>query len=218
MLNLHSTVPRKYHYLPLHLCRICSDPTAATSRMDKPIPQLPDSLDPFLTLLDEPAGLPVCCECQASVLPKSLLDHLRKQHQLPIELRGAVRSLVASLPSWDFDDVPKKPDGSAPVDALRVVSALQCKYCPFIRRDPTDMRRHINQEHQLSAAGSYDQVQAQSWFGGRRTVYWRVCIAPKRVAREEPPCVWGWFGEGWGNRRPTAWLQLSEGDVVQPQE
>lgn len=112
-------------------------------------PQLPEPLKPYLILLDHPAGLPVCWACQAALLPKSLLDHLRKRHQLPVGLRGDVRSLVVTLPSLDFDDVPTSRDGSAPLAALRVVNAFQCKRCPFIRRDLTDVRKHINQEHNI---------------------------------------------------------------------
>jgi hypothetical protein len=162
------------------------------------IPHLPDSLKPYLILLDDPVGLPVCRACQAALLPKSVLDHLRKHHQLPEGLRGTVRSMVATLPSLDFDDVPKNPDDSAPLEALRVVDAFQCKHCPFIRRDLTDVRKHIDQEHNLSAAGSYTKMQAQSFFGGRRAVYWRFCVVPKtRILREEPPC-WGFMGKASG--------------------
>jgi hypothetical protein len=180
------------------------------------IPQLPDPLKPYLILLDGPVGLPVCRACQAALLPKSVLDHLRK-HQLPVGLRGTVRSLVATLPTLDFDDVPKKPDGSSPLEALRVVDAFQCKHCPFIRRDLTDVRKHINQDYNLSAAGSYNQMQAQSFFGGPRAVYWRVCVVPKtRILREEPPCIWGFYGKGFGHRRPTAWDREKVAESLAP--
>lgn len=170
------------------------------------IPLLPEPLKPYLELLDDPVGLPVCRACQAALLPKSLLDHLRKNHQLPVGLRGIVRSLVATLPSLDFRDVAQKPDGSDPLEALRVVDAFQCKHCRFIRQDLSDVRKHINQEHHISAAGSYDRIHAQSWFGGRRTVYWRISDLPSiHTVREEPPCIWGFYGRGFGHRRPTVW-------------
>jgi hypothetical protein len=181
------------------------------------IPQLPDTLKPYLILLDGPVGLPVCRACQTALLPKSVLDHLRKHHQLPAGLRGTVRSLVATLPTLGFDDVPKKPDGSAPLEALRVVDAFQCKHCLFIRRDLTDVRKHINQEHNLSAAGSYNQMQAQTFFGGRRAVYWQVCVVPKtRILQEEPPCIWGFYGKGFGHRRPTAWDRETVAESLAP--
>ena len=179
--------------------------------------QLPDPLKPYLILLDDPVGLLVCRGCQAALLPKSLLDHLRKTHELPPGLtRSDVRSLVATLPSLDFDDVPKKPDGSVPTEALRVVDAFQCKHCPFIRRDLTDVRKHINQEHQISAAGSYDQVQAQSWFGGRRAVYWRVSVPKTGIVREGPPCIWGFYGKGFGGRRPRVWDKEKAAESLAP--
>lgn len=90
------------------------------------------------------------------------MDHVRKYHQLPVELRSTVRSLVATLPSLDFDDVLNNADGSAPVEGLCVVNAFQCKHCPFIRRDVTDVRKHVNKEHGISATGSYRQIRAQS--------------------------------------------------------
>jgi len=99
--------------------------------MVEPVPEVFKQLEPFLLLAVGPAcvesllGLPVCRECQAALLPKSLMDHLRKQHKLPVELRGAVRSLTEILPSLDFDDVPNNTDGSAPVEALRVVDAFR---------------------------------------------------------------------------------------------
>jgi Orsellinic acid/F9775 biosynthesis cluster protein D len=160
------------------------DPAAVSASMQ--ISKLPDQLEPFLTLLDNPPGLSVCKACQTALLPKSLMDHLRKHHQLPIELRSTVRSLVVALPSLDFEDVPSNLDGSPPVEALRVVDAYQCRYCRFIRRDLSDVRKHINKEHTISAAGSYYQIQAQSWFGGRRAVYWRVCAGATDTAKEMP--------------------------------
>jgi hypothetical protein len=90
-----------------------------------------------------------------------------KQHQLPVNLRPIVRSLVSTLSSLDIGDLPSQPDGSPPCKVLRVAEAFQCKRCPFISRDLTDVRKHINKEHEISAAGSYDQIQAQSWLGGR---------------------------------------------------
>jgi len=46
--------------------------------------------------------------------------------------------------------------------------------CGFIRRDVTDIRRHVNLVHGVGAKGMYAACEAQSWFGGRRAVYWRV--------------------------------------------
>jgi len=173
------------------------DPLTAVA----PTSKLPDELKSFLTLLDEPQGLPVCRGCQTAVLPKSIIDHLRKHPQLPAELRKTAKLLIATLPSLDFDGVPPKPDGSAPIEALRVVDAFQCKHCPYIRRDITDIRKHINKEHEISAADCYDQILAQSWFGGRRAVYWRVCIAPEETAGEVPSCVWQNPSILWGRFR-----------------
>lgn len=174
-------------------------------------PLLPDRLKPFLILLHQPFGLPVCLCCQSAILPKSLMDHLRKQHQLPVELRSTVRSLVSTLPSFDFSDVPNQPDGSPPLDELRLVDAFQCKHCHFIRRDLSDVRKHINKEHSISAAGNYGQIQAQSWFAGRRAVYWRVCSPPtSEVDSDIPACVWGFFGTGFGDKTPRSWPPRGE--------
>lgn len=141
----------------------------------KPGPKIPGPLQLHLTLLRHPVTLPVCLECQTAVLPRSLLDHLRKHHQLPLHLRRDVRCVVAALQPLDFSDVPPNPDGSAPVEGLRVVDAFQCKQCAFIRRDVSDVRKHVNSEHNLPATGSYEKIRAQSWFGGRRAAYWRLC-------------------------------------------
>jgi hypothetical protein len=131
------------------------------------------------------------------------MDHLRKQHQLPVNLRATVRSLVSTLPSIDISDLPSDWDGYPPIKALRVVEAFQCKHCRFIRRDLTDVRKHINKEHGLSASGSYDEIQAQSWLGGRRAMYWRVdtCIEEG----EGPQCTWGLLNTGWGDKTPRTW-------------
>jgi hypothetical protein len=170
-----------------------------------PCPMLPDELKPYLTILDTPFGLPVCIICQNAVLPRSLIDHLRKQHQIPVNLRAAVRSLVSTLPSLDISHLPSCWDGYPPLKALRVVDAFQCKHCRFIRRDLTDVRKHINKEHGISASGSYDEIQAQSWLGGRRAVYWRVEVCGANGANEEPQCTWGLFGKGWGDKTPRSW-------------
>jgi hypothetical protein len=142
------------------------------------------------------------------------MDHLRKHHQLPVNLRATVKSLVATLPFLEFKDISNKPDGSAPTKALRVVDAYQCKRCPFIRRDLTDVRKHINKEHQVSATGSYDKIEAQTWFGGRRASYWKVCVPPQREFPEEPQCVWGFYGKGFGERTPKAWPREDENEDI----
>jgi len=161
------------------------------------IPVLPDQLKPYLTILDKPPGLPVCLDCQNALLPRSVMDHLRKQHQLPVSLRTIVRSLVSTLPPLDTSDLPSQPDGSAAIKALRVVDAFECKHCSFIRRDLTDVRKHINKEHNMSATGNYDQIQAQTWLGGRRAVYWRVVLYIADAAVDGgPPCRFGFFGKG----------------------
>ena len=77
------------------------------------------------------------------------MDHLRKQHHIPVNLRAAVRSLVSTLPSLDIADLPSGWDGYPPLKALRVVDAFQCKHCRFIRRDITDVRKHINKENMV---------------------------------------------------------------------
>ncbi|KAH7369495.1 hypothetical protein BKA65DRAFT_486394 [Rhexocercosporidium sp. MPI-PUGE-AT-0058] len=154
-------------------------------------PTIPQSLTSYFTLHTHPPNhpLPLCIQCQAAVLPKSLLDHLRKHHHLPPELRSVVRSFITSLPdmskSVDFKDVRCNTDEAVPVVGLRVVGAWRCKMvdvegegeCSFIRRDVTDIRRHVNLVHGAGAGGMYEACRAQSWFGGRRAVYWRVCEA-----------------------------------------
>ncbi|KAE9378433.1 hypothetical protein N431DRAFT_435543 [Stipitochalara longipes BDJ] len=184
--------------------KICS--TEAGSAPTQAAYVLPDELKPYVTLLDEWAlGLPVCTECKNAVLPKSLMDHLRKQHHLPVNVRAAVRSLVSLLPPLDITDLPTPPDGSAPLKALRVVEAFKCKHCPFIRQDLTDVRKHINKEHCITAAGSYEQIQAQSWLSGRRATYWRVERRADRLDWEGPGCIWGLFGKGFGDKTPRNW-------------
>ncbi|KAH8800412.1 hypothetical protein F5884DRAFT_550393 [Xylogone sp. PMI_703] len=151
------------------------NPDAGNANVTSPRLKLPDELRPYLILLSQPAILPVCLSCQIVVLPKSLLDHLRKNHELPSHLRKIVISFIATLPPLDFGDIPLNPDGSAPVCDLRVVDAFRCKQCGFIRKDVTDVRKHVNSEHKASAAGGYEKICAQSWFGGRRAIYWKVC-------------------------------------------
>jgi hypothetical protein len=67
------------------------------------------------------------------------------------------------------------------------------------------VRKHINKEHGISASGSYDEIQAQSWLGGRRAVYWRVEVYGADGANEGPQCTWGLFGKGWGDKTPRSW-------------
>ncbi|KAH9205547.1 hypothetical protein DL95DRAFT_397542, partial [Leptodontidium sp. 2 PMI_412] len=96
-----------------------------------PQPPIPDELTTYLTHLTQPPNppLPICTQCQAAVLPKSLIDHLRKHHNLPPELRSAVRSFIASVPNplLDFGDVLCNVDGSEPVRELKVVDAWRCR-------------------------------------------------------------------------------------------
>jgi Orsellinic acid/F9775 biosynthesis cluster protein D len=184
--------------------------TSSAEQETIPGPVLPDQLKPYLTILDKPLGLPVCIICQNAVLPRSLMDHLRKQHQLPANLRSVVRYFVSTLPALDVSDLPSDWDGYPPNEALRVVEAFQCKHCRFIRQDLTDVRKHINKEHGISASGSYDEIQAQSWLGGRRALYWRVEVCIADGVKEGPQCIWGLFGKGWGDKTPRSWPSGSE--------
>lgn len=171
-----------------------------------PFPVIPEELKPFLVLLEWPFGLPVCLCCRSAILPRSVMDHLRKQHKLPANLRQAVRTLLSALPSdFDASDLPRRPDNSGPVKELRVVEAFQCKRCLFIRQDLTDVRKHINQEHAASATDGYEPIQAQSWLGGKRAVYWKVDMWSDETVDEGPSCVWGLFGKGWGDKTPRKW-------------
>jgi hypothetical protein len=181
------------------------------------IPHLPDPLKPYLILLDDPVGLPACRACQAALLPKSVLDHLRKHRQLPVGLRETVKSMVATLPTLGFDDVLKNPDDSAPLEALRVVNAFQCQHCPFIRRDLTDVRKHINKNTTFPQLAAIPKCKRNHFLSGRRAVYWRVRVVPKtRILREEPPCIWGFYGKGFGHRRPTAWDREKVAESLAP--
>lgn len=102
----------------------------------------------------------------------------------------------------------------------------------------TDVRKHVNREHGVSAAGSYEGCRAQSWFGGRRAVYWRVRGEGKgevvkemekeeeeekeREEEEEGPvapnnsqslCRWGLFGKGFGDKTPRSWRETEKDNV-----
>ncbi|KAG0646982.1 hypothetical protein D0Z07_6441 [Hyphodiscus hymeniophilus] len=169
---------------------MCSLPTILPSDADAHHAQY-EGLKPYLIILDNPVGLPICLKCQNAILPRSLMDHLRKQHDLPVDLRAAVRQLVSTLPPLDISDLPLQPNGSVALSELRVVESFQCRHCPFIRRDVTDVRKHLNKEHSLSAAGNYEQIQAQSWLGGKRAVYWRVKVPVVSV--------------GFGVKAPVKW-------------
>ena len=177
--------------------------------------KLPEELKAFLTLLDEPLEMSICLSCQAAILPKSLVDHLRKHHQLPAHLHKTARELAATLPPRDFEHVPKRPDGLAPIKELRVVNAYQCKHCAFIRQDVTDVRRHINKAHGVSATQGYESIHAQSWFGGRRALYWRVCTNTQVTPGELMGCVWGFYGK-WPGKAPLKWPrdQLGKNDPI----
>lgn len=197
---------------------------------------IPTSLTPYLTThtltQNHPTNpssaitltFPLCIPCHTAILPKSLLEHLRKHHQLPPELRVLVKEFLASLAlcndkigrEIDFGDVKCLRNGAEVVGGLRVVGAWRCTFkgevevavqeeweggdwvgngnedgngtgekkkeeekekeieCGFIRRDVTDIRRHVNLVHGVGAKGMYAACEAQSWFGGRRAVYWRV--------------------------------------------
>ncbi|KAL2063871.1 hypothetical protein VTL71DRAFT_4365 [Oculimacula yallundae] len=163
-------------------------------------PTIPTSVKTYLTLQalssqNELRFLPLCIPCQSAVLPKSLLEHFRKVHNLPAEARGDVRRFIAALPeetrALDFSDVEYALDCvRLNVPGLKVVDAWVCKVaiggmdgrdggervkeCGFIRKDVTDVRRHVNSVHGVGARGMYGACKAQSWFSGRRAAYWRL--------------------------------------------
>ena len=89
---------------------------------------------------------------------------------------------------------------------------MHCK--DFIRKDITDVRRHVNESHGMGAKGGIERIDAQSWFAGRNTRYWRVDVG--KVDVEKMECVWGLFGMGWGDKLPRYWPKVEEkGAVVQ---
>lgn len=187
---------------------------------------LPLDLQPYLTLLSCPTSLciPICLLCSSAILPKSLPEHFRKTHpqQFASSLRPVLKSLIPHLPSITFSCIPPNPHNSPPIPELKTVSAYQCKSCLFIRRDLTDVRKHLNQEHGVSAKDGYEEIKAQSWFGGRWAVYWRVRDGKEGEGKEGegkeemkiPPCVWGLFGAGWGDKKPRTWENMEDEAMV----
>ncbi|KAK0114815.1 hypothetical protein ONS95_014295 [Cadophora gregata] len=223
--------------------------------------------------------IPLCTTCRSAVLPRSLLEHLRKQHALPAELRGLVRGFVDSLTVESrrvgFEDLEGwrggcgngdgvgegQGDGEGEVvKGLRVVRAWRCifvvggggsdngsaegrggegvgeeererkrekrgkrgkrgegkncrgeggKECGFIRRDVTDLRRHVNLVHGVGAKGIYEACLAQSWFGGRRAVYWKVGDGEGRSGADAGADAGGYENEN-GNEK----ARDGDGDVV----
>jgi len=80
------------------------------------------------------------------------------------------------------------------------------------------VRKHVNREHGVTAAGGYEEVKAQSWLGGRRAVYWRVDLEAKEEEVDKGvvgglECRFGLFGGGWGDKLPKSWPR--EGKVVE---
>lgn len=138
-------------------------------------------------------------------------------------------------------------NGAMVVEELKVVRAWMCLLCEdrdenedadenengkgaFIRKDVTDVRRHVNVVHGASARDAYVEIKAQSWFGGRWAVYWKVDLVlrlgmeegegkevgednwPKLGTEFGPSCVWAMFGAGWGDRKPRAWVEWCESE------
>ena len=89
-----------------------------------------------LIQLNERYGVLICMRdrCRCAVSLAAIADHLRRKHQVQLELRKQVERYIERFPFiYDYSTVQLPPYGSAPQPVIEVVDGFQCQHC---RRDP----------------------------------------------------------------------------------
>ena len=101
----------------------------------EPIPQTLS----HLIALNERYGVLLClhAKCRCAVRPAAMSDHLRRQHQVQLELRKQVDQYIKGFPhQYDYSTVNLPVDGLAPQPVIEVVHGLECDHCPVQSSSP----------------------------------------------------------------------------------
>lgn len=116
-------------------------------------------------------GLLICIgsECRCALSPASTLEHLRRNHRVPVELRQQMDQYTKGFPfKYDYSSVPLPRDGLAPQPIIAVVEVIQCKHCvPFRSQGRKAMKVHGNMDHSNKRVPDEElcyAIRAQSWF------------------------------------------------------
>jgi hypothetical protein len=116
--------------------------------------------------------------CRCAVSPVAISGHLRRKHQVAIELRKQVDRYVEGFPfQYGYSTVTLPEDGLAPQLVIQVVDGLHCQRCPFKSQSRDAMRKHANKVHEKKRVADgelFKTVQLQSWFWEGKERYWVV--------------------------------------------
>lgn len=123
-------------------------------------------------------------KCRCAVSPGGISDHLRRQHQVQLELRKQVDRYIEGFPyQYDYATINLPVDGLVPQPVIEVINGLECNYCPvqssgpFRTQSRKALKQHGNKIHQKKRVADEDlfhPVKLQSWFKEGKERYWVV--------------------------------------------
>ena len=149
------------------------------SQQSIPVQSIPESLS-HLIHLNEKYSVLICIGhgCRYAVSPTAISIHLQRKHKTQLELRRQVDRYIEQSPlEYDYSNIQLPVNGLAPQPIIKVVDGFQCRFCPFLTTDRSNIRKHGNKEHDKKRAADddlFNSVRLQSWFGKRRERYWVV--------------------------------------------
>ncbi|KAF6807511.1 hypothetical protein CPLU01_15788, partial [Colletotrichum plurivorum] len=106
-------------------------------------------LDNLQLCLNEPEPVLIYRPCGYALKPfgERVGRHLVEKHDVPKSKRRGINSLIKSIGLADPNDVPLRPDGLPPHEALLKVRSYACRHCNYRTASLDLVGRHISSVH-----------------------------------------------------------------------
>ncbi|KAF6811688.1 hypothetical protein CPLU01_15066 [Colletotrichum plurivorum] len=125
-------------------------------------------LDDLQLCLNEPEPVLICRPCGYALKPfgERVGRHLVEKHDVPKSKRRGINSLIKSIGLADPNDVPLRPDGLPPHEALLKVRGYACRHCNYRTASLDLVGRHISSVHGFKQSRKADGWQRDHVLGG----------------------------------------------------
>lgn len=133
--------------------------------------------------LNTPEPVIICRVCKYALQPtrRRMLQHLWEIHEIPLESRQDLNSVIKRLALPDVNTVEARDDACAPHPHLITSSCVQCKHRTYRSTSPDLIRRHLSAEHKLKgrdlarARDHFDEhLSSQAWAQNGKRDFWIV--------------------------------------------
>ncbi|KAF6785961.1 hypothetical protein CSOJ01_15498 [Colletotrichum sojae] len=145
-------------------------------------------LDALHLCLDDAEPVLICRPCGYALKPfgERVGRHLAEKHDVPKPKRRGLNGLIKSIGLADPNDVPLRPDGLPPHEALLTVRGYACRHCNYRTVSLDLVGRHVSSVHgfkQNRKAHGWQRdhvlegVSLQSWSQNGSRGYW-IALPP----------------------------------------